>query len=328
MNATEGNPKVGVFRSDAEELRRLLFGMRDAYTRGENVMEYARRLSDSAINTTVSTLIAYDLQAGSYIAGARANPEANNRWCEQLAYILSPFLAPGDTVLEVGCGEATTLGGVLQRLAHTPGKAFGFDISWSRVAHGLRWLKEKNVDATLFVADLFNIPLGDSSVDIVYTSHSLEPNGGREEPAIRELLRVARRAVVLIEPIYELAKKEAQQRMMHHGYVRGLKEAAERAGAAVTEYRLLDHISNPLNPSGVLVLEKVSIETQEKGVFSWCCPLTYTRLCDEGDVFVSKSTGIAYPVLRAIPMLRREHAIVASGISLSAHETTSTQYTG
>lgn len=48
----------------------------------------------------------------------------------------------------------------------------------------------------------------------------------REEEAIRELMRVARRAVVLVEPIYELANSEAQARMHTHGYVRGLKETA------------------------------------------------------------------------------------------------------
>jgi ubiquinone/menaquinone biosynthesis C-methylase UbiE len=37
-----------------------------------------------------------------------------------------------------------------------------------------------NQQADLVVADLFHIPFADNSVDVVYTSHSLEPNGGRE----------------------------------------------------------------------------------------------------------------------------------------------------
>lgn len=64
---------------------------------------------------------------------------------------------------------------------------------------------------------------------------------------MRELLRIAKRAVVLIEPIFELASPEAQQRMSHHGYVRDLKKTAENLGVEVSEYRLLDYISNPLN---------------------------------------------------------------------------------
>ena len=71
------------------------------------------------------------------------------------------------------------------------------------------------------------------------------------------MLRVARRSVVLIEPLYELASAEAQARMQYHGYVRGLYEAAKRLGAEVTEYGLLKNNSNPLNPSGVLALSKL-----------------------------------------------------------------------
>lgn len=204
--------------------------------------------------------------------------------------------------------------GVLEKLSHIPEYSLGFDLSWSRVAYGLRYLSEKQIQGSLFVADLFNIPLADESIDIVYTSHSLEPNGGREKEAIKELLRVARHAVVLIEPIYELASPEAQERMRYHGYIRGLKDVATQLGAVVTNYKLLDFTANPLNPSGLLLLEKATTVNSSLGI-SWSCPLTRTRLQDIGDVFESKETGLVYPVLRGIPMLTSSHAIVASAIT-------------
>lgn len=309
MNFKSDNP----LRSDSDELRHLILGMRAAYERGENAMEYARQVAGTAGNSVAATLIAYDLQAGSYVAGARAKPEYNSRWCTQLAGILDPLLTSQCSLLEVGCGEATTLAGVLQRLNSTPSYALGLDISWSRCNEGYGWLAEKKASARLFVADLFNIPLEDESVDVVYTSHSIEPNGGREESAIRELMRVARRAVVLVEPIYELANTEAQSRMRSHGYVRGLKETAERLGANVNGYRLLDHTSNPLNPSGLVLIEKNG--SGKSGTApAWCCPLTHAQMSDLGDVFVSEKTGLAYPVLRSIPLLRAEHGVVASKI--------------
>jgi hypothetical protein len=310
MNAESDN----TLRSNSDELRHLILGMRAAYARGENAMEYARQMAGTiGNNSVVATLIAYDLQAGSYVAGVRENPEANSRWCAQLAEILDPLLTNGGTLLEVGCGEATTLAGVVQRLTNTPSHALGLDISWSRCTEGQGWLAEKEVSARLFVADLFDIPLEDESVDVVYTSHSIEPNGGREEDAIRELMRVARRAVVLVEPIYELANENAQSRMRSHGYVRGLKETAERLGAKVNDYRLLDHISNPLNPSGLILIEKSGV-IQEGVAPAWLCPLTHTPMSDLGDVFVSESSGLVYPVLRGIPLLRAEHGVVASKI--------------
>ncbi|MBK7000789.1 MAG: class I SAM-dependent methyltransferase [Rhodoferax sp.] len=301
------------FRSNATDLRHLILGMRAAYARGDNAMEYARQAVGIIDNSVVATLIAYDLQAGSYVASARANPEGNSRWCAQLAEIINPFLAQHGSLLEVGCGEATTLAGVAKHLNKTPEHALGFDISWSRCAEGVGWLSKNEASARLFVADLFDIPLEDASVDVVYTSHSLEPNGGREEDAIRELMRVARRAVVLVEPVYELANSDAQARMLTHGYVRELKETAERLGANVSGYRLLDYIPTPLNPSGLVLIEKEFNESRSKP--TWRCPLTHLPLSDLGDVFAAVQAGLIYPVLRGIPMLRVEHGIVASKIT-------------
>lgn len=303
-------------RTDVTELGRLMLGMRAAYARGENAMEYACKTAGALGNSPASTLIAYDLQAGTYIAGARANPEARARWCGQLAEILNPYISTQSSILEVGCGEATTLAGVLKRLDNTPKHALGFDISWSRCAHGLTWLEENGVSARLFVADLFEIPLEDSSVDVVYTSHSLEPNGGNEQAAIKELMRVARRAVVLVEPLYELADAKAQERMRSHGYVRGLKETAEKLGATVRDYRLLDYCGNPLNPSGLVLIEKTGTNMTESSEIQWRCPLTHTPLTANSMGYYSPTTGVVYPKLSGIPLLRAGHAVVASSFGL------------
>lgn len=296
--------------NEIQQLQRLITGMRTAYAAGENVMAWAREIAGSKANSPLATLIAYDLQTGTYNALARRNPAVNAQWCAQLAAILAPLLAAAESVMEAGCGEATTLAGVLVHLPTTPTRALGFDLSWSRCAEGRAWLDEKSVDADLFVADLFHIPLADDSVDVVYTSHTLEPNASREEEALRELLRVTRRTLVLVEPAYELADEAARARMREHGYVRGLREILERLGAKVTRHELLAFSINLKNPSGLLVVEKNSAQPARPSAFQ--CPLTRTPLVDAGDAYVSDSTGLVYPVLRGIPLLRPEHAVVAS----------------
>ena len=69
----------------------------------------------------------------------------------------------------------------------------------------------KNIfNSGLFVGDLFNAPIEDSSFDVVYTSHSLEPNGGFERKALIELHRITRKYLVLFEPIYELGSSKSK----------------------------------------------------------------------------------------------------------------------
>jgi SAM-dependent methyltransferase len=303
-------------QSDVDELRHHLTGMRAAWSRGENAMAWARdKNTEHTGNSLMSTLIAYDLQAGSYVTEAISNPEFFRRWTEQIEQLLRPYLELGDRVLEVGVGEATTLTGVIGSGSNL--HVFGFDISWSRIKTAQEWSQKQMCDANLFVGDIFHIPFANNSMDVVYTSHSLEPNGGREEDAIRELLRVARKAVILVEPIYELASDAAQVRMTEHGYVRNLKATAERLGAKVGLYHLLDYCNNPLNPSGVIVLLKdcheAPLQADRPRVF-WQCPLTGVPMTCEKDLFHAQSVGLVYPVLRGVPMLRPEHVVIASKI--------------
>ena len=216
------------------------------------------------------------------------------------------------SLLEIGCGEATTLAGVVNRLNPQPNKVFGFDISWSRCVHANKWLNEKKVNAEIFVSDLFEIPFQDSSIDIVYTSHSLEPNGGQELLALKELLRVARRKVVLIEPLFELASTAAQKRMEEHGYVKNLKGVAESLGFSVSHYGLLDFIENPLNPSGMLVIDKTDCVNESLDHSLWRCPMTHFPLEKVNECFYSAEGGILYPIVEGVPMLHQKNAIIGS----------------
>ena len=314
----KGMPQdTGSMQSSPVRLRELIVAMREVYAQGRNAMEYARRAAGTDVNSPEATLIAYDLQAGTYVDAVHRDPLANSRWCAQLAEILGPIITGQSSVLEIGCGEATTLAGLIKRLPDKPHASAGFDISWSRCAEGIAWLKAQQVAARLFVGDLFAIPMADESIDVVYTSHSLEPNGGREVEALQELLRITRKTLVIVEPIYELATREAQQRMRAHGYVTRLRETIAELGGRVADFRLLPYSNsnNLLNPSGVIVVEKAAAIACTRALpepISWRCPLTATPLCDAGDVFYSAMTGIAYPVLRGIPLLRPEHAVIAS----------------
>jgi hypothetical protein len=103
-----------------QQLNNLIRAMRAAFAEGRNAMQQARDMlsaeQGSSKNHVLATLIAYDLQAGSYVEGARRDPEAKQRWCQQLADLIDPVLPLGGSLLEVGVGEATTMGGGNKRI--------------------------------------------------------------------------------------------------------------------------------------------------------------------------------------------------------------------
>jgi len=155
--------------------------LQELYKQGINITELLRKEQHLERNTDKVIEVAYDLQTGSYIAAMdRPNMAAyNEKYTAEIAKTLLSLCNPV-SVLEAGVGEATTLAGVLQKMGRDI-EGFGFDLSWSRVAYAKRWLESKGLShVKLCTGNLFQIPFSDNSIDLVYTSHSIEPNGGNE----------------------------------------------------------------------------------------------------------------------------------------------------
>ena len=112
---------------------------------------------------------------------------------------------------------------------------------------------------------------------------------------------------------------KAQERMIKHGYIKGLKEIAQKMNGSIKEYRLLKQTSNLLNPSGVLIISKnyekqISKNNNKFNTHSinWRCPKTKSDLLEFGDAYYSKESSFVYPILKGIPLLRKENGFFAS----------------
>jgi ubiquinone/menaquinone biosynthesis C-methylase UbiE len=201
---------------------KILNRVKEIYSQNHNIIKFLKDTNGNINNTIEDILISYDFQAGSYIDHYKKNPEFNAQYCSGIANVINQ-LGCFDSVLEVGIGEATTLGNLIKYLKHTPNRKYGFDISWSRIKYAKKFLQSLNIsDIGLFTGDMFNTPIKDNAIDIVYTSHSIEPNGGREKEALSELYRITKKYLILLEPTYEFGGKEAKKRMLEHGYVTNL----------------------------------------------------------------------------------------------------------
>ena len=290
---------------DVRELRAL-------YHRGENITRWIQSQEKTDRNSATAILYSYDIQAGSYVESLRdpAARELKAKLGRDLGALLDK-LEP-DSVLEAGIGEGTSLAPVLSSTKRRPSRVLGFDISLSRLLYARQHLAEGgHANVTLFTADLDCIPLATESIDTVVTIHAVEPNRGREEPILSELLRVARRNLVMIEPSYENASAEARARMDRLGYVRGLPEALNRLGHPARYVERWPHNSNPLNEAALIVVDKKpSGTTGPTGQF--VSPVSGRELIQRADCLFCPDDGHAFPIVSGIPCLTLEDAILAS----------------
>jgi len=220
--------------------------------------------------------------------------------------------ADAASYLEVGVGEYTTMVAALQRLTRPrPGRLVGLDISWSRVYVGERYARAAGIAVERsVVGSLFELPFVNDAFDVVYTHHCIEQSPFDNATALRELHRVARRYVILIEPSYELGNPIQKRRMLLQDYVRGLPRTIAQLGLRLIRYELLP-IGSYVNCPAVFVLEKPGAGGEPPADYLACptckCALTllqqhaYCRTCE-----------VVYPILCGIPCLDSRQAICAS----------------
>jgi len=286
--------------------------LQQAYRDGTNISALLRSRTPGGLPSEETIEVVYDLQSGAYVR-ALANPQLKAhkiRYGRKIAALLAE-LGPVSSLLEPGIGEGTSLSFVLEAMPTPPAVVHGFDLAWSRVDCARRWLAGRGWnDVFLSVARLSQIPYRDNSFDVVLTSHAIEPNRGQEEVLLRELYRVAARHVVLLEPGYELAGDAERARMDQHGYCRGLAEKARALGMNVVRHELLGESANPLNPTALTLIEKDPQASPASPVLA--CPCFGDPLEREADAYYSAASLRAYPILRGIPCLRPEKALVAA----------------
>jgi len=297
------------------EKSELLKQVENIYRQDGNIIEYLRKINDNENNSAESILLSYEFQSGSYVDAYLKNPDETEKYTNQIVEEIrglqknEPFI----TILEAGVGEATTFKNIITKLECKSENCYGFDISWSRVKVAKDFLNQYQTGGKtghLFTGDLSAIPIRDCSIDVVYTSHAIESNGGRSDQILKELYRITKKYLLLFEPDYDFACDEGKKRMEKYGYVRGLADSALELGYDVVKRAPLKYVANPLNPTSVIIIKKPETEQVENGGTLFQCPVTKTSLLNHKEVYFTPSGYLMYPVIKEIPCLLESNAIL------------------
>lgn len=293
--------------------------LHNAYRKGENIIEFLNRensASDNKANRLKYIEISYDLQAGSYIKALQDPAHANlkEKKCTEMAEILKRYISNPKSFLKAGVGEAVTLVPFLNAYDYNIESIFGFDISWSRISHAKGFLEKSQRKVNLCTGTLQQIPFMDSSFDVIMTSHACEPNRGYERVILKELKRVSSNIVALFEPGFEFTNKEGQERMIKHGYARGLPQIAEEIGFKILYHGPLEISVSDRNPTAALILQVPDVKKTNEAP-SYACPITKQELLKYNSGYFSSESFLFYPSINGIPTLREENGILASQIA-------------
>tara|TARA_B100000941_G_C28498496_1_gene552505 strand:+ start:1178 stop:2059 length:882 start_codon:yes stop_codon:yes gene_type:complete len=284
-----------------------LFQLKKLYSNNTNILDFLRE--EKQTNRVEDILISYDLQSGTYTQNFEENPYYYINYTKELS-IKIKSLGGFKTIMEVGVGEATVLVNLLKHLNMNNIKPYGFDLSWSRLRYAKQFSEKHNYKINLFAGDLFSIPVADESIDIVYSSHSIEPNGGREEEALKELYRITRHYLILLEPDFERGSVKAKKRMISNGYITKLNETIKKLNYNILLDEPFRGSSNVLNPTGIKIIKKESNNSSKS--FRFICPNTKQPISKVRNVYANNKVGLIYPIIDRIPCLLSSNAILAT----------------
>ena len=276
------------------------------YKRGKNINLYLKK---KMISKEAKIEVSYDLQSGSYLQLVKKDKSKYYDLAKEISLKISKHFKNYKTFLDCGCGELSFSNLIKKINKRKIQNYYGFDLSLKRLATGIQYFKWKTQTNKIFVAKLDEIPLPNNSIDVVFTNHALEPNGGKEKKIILELLRVSKKGVVLNEPFFQNANIEQKKRMQKLGYVkinsnliRGLKY----------KYKILD-LNNQINKNNktklILIFKNKKKNFKKPNLVD---PKFKTQLVKKYGHFYSNETKFIYPIVKNIPILIDDKKILQS----------------
>jgi len=290
--------------------------LRRQYSDGVNIIEYLTHKYSDILSREDIISISYSLQSGSYTKQYSKKRHTIEYISSVFGDIINNDFTESRSILDCGCGEYSTTIDIFSKLLFVD-NFYVFDISLSRLLAGSSFCNNlvteaniSNIDCSSIkasVSRLDQIPFNDNSVDILITSHVIEPNRGSEKKIIKELLRVAKHGVILHEPDYENSSKQQKERMDRHGYAVNIRGHIQDLGYNFDVINIDKHY-NPNNTASFTIIKKESNNTCDEIVY--VDPISKSKLVEKNNFLFSEKRGVLFPIYNRIPILVESQSIL------------------
>ena len=276
--------------------------LRKLYKKKINISEYLRKKTNLSEKEIIK--LSYDIQSGSYIQNYNY---AKSR--KVLSQVIKEINSTKyKSLLDFGCGELTNFYTLIKNI-ETKNKIFvGYDLSLTRILLGKKFIDKKNkihknkIQLKFFSNNSIKIPLPDNCIDLIVSCHALEPNKTNVSKILKELWRVSRKKLILLEPNNELANKFQMLRFKKHNYILNLERKLRKI---TSKYKIIHNKFNfnPNNPASIFILEKNSNKNNK---FNFLNPKNNNDILKKKfDFYYSEKTGQIFPTIDNIVVFNK-----------------------
>jgi len=295
--------------NSVNKISKIYRDCKKVYSKKQNVQKFIEKKYNIPRSAVIN--ISYNIQSGSYINFFRKLSLKNKKKIyEPFIKCINEFFPEKKEILDFGCGELTSSHYFFKNIKNIK-KFFANDVSLNRILIGQKYVKKIISKKSFKKFKIFcsahdQLPFLDNSIDLIITNHVLEPNNKYKIKILKELLRVSRLGLCLMEPHYEISSIKQKKRMCKLGYIRNIEKTFKKLNYQCLIQRKEFHL-NKNNISSIFIVRKK--KPLKKNSSQFVDLTTKKKLLIKNNFFYSKENFRLYPCFNNIPIFSDESQI-------------------
>lgn len=158
-------------------------------------------------------------------------------------------------VLEIGCGNLINAYHVSEKY-HDKVEFYGVDIAEQRINIGLEKFNVLHSENFYVASITEKTDFADNQFDIVFSMHCLEQISYETSNAIKEMYRICRHRICMIEPVYENGNFVQRLYIITADHTKILLRTILNLGLKIVRNEACDLQTNLYNQSSIIIIEK------------------------------------------------------------------------